>query len=108
VAKQWIAIDFDHTIRDTGGTNELLPGAREALGAIREAGHNILIHSANSKAHIEQWMHERGLRFDGIWDKQGKPPASCFIDDRAVAFRGDWAASIAEALDLIQNRPVGS
>jgi predicted HAD superfamily phosphohydrolase YqeG len=106
VAGQWIAIDFDHTIRDTGGTDEPLPGAREAISALREAGHRVIIHSCNDPDHIEQWMNNWDIRFDAIWKGTGKPVTAVLIDDRGVAFRGDWAATLQETLEFVSDRPV--
>jgi hypothetical protein len=106
MAGQWIAVDFDHTIRDTGFTDEPLPGARDAMALIHENGHKIMIFSCNDKDHIEQWMRNHDIWFDAIWDGKGKVVAAAYIDDRGVAFRGDWQQSVEEALALVEGRPV--
>jgi hypothetical protein len=64
-----IAIDFDGTLvsmdrpySDTTTPFVLLPGAREALGALRAAGHQLLLYSARANL---------SLRFDPTLDPLG-------------------------------------
>jgi hypothetical protein len=43
-----IAVDFDGTVVHAGPPLRLMPGAREALSALRRAGHVLLLHSARA------------------------------------------------------------
>jgi hydroxymethylpyrimidine pyrophosphatase-like HAD family hydrolase len=107
--KQIIGIDWDHTIYDTA-SNTLLPGAADAIWALRERGYRILIHSCNNPQWIRMKCEELGLIVDYVWGEtgmeQGKPVCAVYIDDRAVGFRGDWADALNEALMMVGERPI--
>ena len=106
MAKPVIAIDFDHTIRDNK-VDAPMDGVREALDRFRERGWKILIHSANKKAFIEQWCEEHNIPYHWIWDQPGKPEfVTCFVDDRAIQFRGDWEQTTADVLAFVEARPI--
>lgn len=105
----WIAVDFDHTLIDTP-TGKPIKGALDALEQLRELGHKIVIHSCNNPLFIRQWLAEREFPFDAIWgespiDEGAKPVAAVYIDDRAVAFRGNWNETLRDTLTLIRERP---
>ncbi len=87
-----IAVDFDHVLRK--GDNTPVEGARHFISRLREAGHEIMIHSCNSPGFIEDWMNDHDIRFDDIWSSDSisdsswkatpvKPVAALYIDDRA-------------------------
>jgi hypothetical protein len=44
---------------------------------------------------IEEYMAKHEIPYDKIWTF-GKPMADIFIDDRAVAFRGDWQDAVQQ------------
>lgn len=96
-----IAIDFDGTLVNG---DQPLPGAKEAINNLREKGHKIVIFSCNNKKWIEKVMRDNDMRYDYIWDGAGsKPVCDVYIDDRAIAFRGDWEAAqreVQEAQDF--------
>ena len=105
MAKEWIAIDWDNTLFDTPN-NRPMEGARDALSDLHERGHRVLIHSANRKEWIVKCCDEWDIRYDGIWDQPGKPAyVACFIDDRAIQFRGNWSDSVKEVLRFVADRP---
>ena len=105
-----VAIDFDGCIayydgwRGVDVFGKILPGAIEALKAIRSAGHRIIIWTCrqNTQA-LFDYLVRSGVPFDAIntnpWDKVVDPtpgecrkiPADVYIDDRGVSFRGDWS-----------------
>jgi hydroxymethylpyrimidine pyrophosphatase-like HAD family hydrolase len=95
-----VAIDWDHTLWDTGGSNTWLPGALDALFRLREAGATLLIHSCNNPRWIRQNLNEAGV-IASVWgespaDCGHKPVANYYIDDRAIGFRGSWLDVLAE------------
>lgn len=93
-----IAVDFDGVIR-SWTTNEPLPGARDALSRLREAGHRILIHSCNDRHFIADWLLNHDIRHDGIWANPGKPVADLYVDDRGYQFT-NWESLLASLPDL--------
>ena len=105
MAKQVIAVDFDHTIFDNNA-NAPMEGAQEALAQLHEAGYCILIFSCNNKSFIEQWLSNNNIYFDSIWDQPGKPAATLYCDDRGYRFEGDWAKATGDILELAANRPL--
>ena len=106
MAKRWIACDFDGCIR-SWETNQPIDGAKEALAQLRERGYKVIIHSCNNPSFIAEWLQKEGIRYDAIWgdspgDKGHKPFADAYIDDAAVAFRGDWDAALQDTLALLE------
>lgn len=89
------AIDFDHTLWNPA-TARILPGAKEAINLLRELGAKIVIHSCNNKDWIERCLNNNDIRFDWIWDQEGKPVADIYIDDCGYHFKGDWATTLTE------------
>jgi hypothetical protein len=97
----WVCIDFDHTIVD----HDLpLPGAKQAIMQLKEAGYAIMIHSCNNKQWIEKVLRDNDIHFDHIWDGQGKPAVDAYIDDRGVGFDGDWPAAVQQVLNMEKRR----
>lgn len=94
-----IAIDFDHTLVEGDQPRE---GAREAINALREHGHKILIHSCNEVSWIKKVLNNNDIRFDGIFGEtklEGKKPlADLYIDDKGYHYKGNWNAELPEIL----------
>lgn len=101
-----LAIDWDRTLHDTDHPvpgrklGPPLPGAREALWKLKEAGHKIIIHSCASHKAIRPWMDYFVIPFDYIWgespgDYGVKPAADFYIDDRGLFFQS-WDQTLAE------------
>jgi histidinol phosphatase-like enzyme len=75
---------------------EPIDGAREALQALKDAGHTIVVYTARGWAeyrYTKQWLDDHGMVYDAI--QMGKPIAHVWIDDRAVPFR-DWKQTLAD------------
>lgn len=99
-AGKWVAIDFDGTIRDWD-TSKPFPGVRDAINILREGGVRVMIHSCNGSEWIERWMNDHDIRFDSIWQGQGKPVASLYIDDRGFHFKGNWQTEIYDVMERL-------
>jgi hypothetical protein len=100
----WIAVDFDHTIVNH---DKILPGAREALKQLREMGYSVMIHSCNNKGWIERVLRDNDIQFDYIWDPsvdKGKPVCVAYVDDRGVAFTGNWQQVIQDVVGIEERR----
>jgi len=59
----------------------------------------VVVHSARcrteeGRAAIERWLVKHQIEVDEVCEH--KPPAHVYVDDRAVAFTGDWEQTIAD------------
>jgi len=108
-----VVVDFDGTICGfafpESGPPE--PYVKEALQAMQNAGLKIHIHSVSTNSN---WGKDNALdnvfriaqymkKFDLVYDEiclDDKPFASAYIDDRGVAYRGDWIKAAEEAIRL--------
>ncbi|MFO0838873.1 MAG: hypothetical protein U1D55_10125 [Phycisphaerae bacterium] len=87
-----VMIDLDGVVCSEERTFERalakpLEGAREALQALKAAGHTIVIYTARGWQEYrmtKQWLDDHGMVYDGI--HMGKPIAHVWIDDRALRF----------------------
>lgn len=70
-------------------------GAAEFLRALRERGHEVVVMTTRDPATARAWLARHGL--DGyvtdVTDR--KVPALVYVDDRALAFRGDFDETLA-------------
>lgn len=91
-----ICVDFDHTIVHI---DTPIPGAKEALRALKDKGYMIIIYSCNNRDWIEKVLNNNEIPYDYIYDSNrdiGKPIATWYIDDRAIGFRGNWNTVLEE------------
>jgi uncharacterized HAD superfamily protein len=96
-----LSIDLDGTICTEEKTFERalakpIPGAREAMQALIDAGHTVVIYSARSWSELrmtENWLKEHDIPYHNL--HLGKPVADYFIDDRAIGFR-DWTTALKD------------
>jgi hypothetical protein len=84
---EWRGPDYFHPPRD---------GAREFLAGLHDSGYRIVVFTVRWHEWVSAWLAEHGLNryVDEVTDR--KPPAHAYIDDRAVCFRGDFAATLAD------------
>lgn len=106
---QVIAIDWDSTLYDMAN-DRLMIGALEALDELRMKGVQLILYSCNNAKWLRMKCEQFNVHFDRIWgespEDHGKIVAAVYIDDRAVAFRGDWNKSLEDALALLEERPI--
>ena len=94
-----VGVDLDFTLcRHDGDYAEARPleGAREALVRLREAGWHVVIHTGrhfNQWKTTVDWLARENMPYDQI--VFGKPPCRYYVDDRAIAFEGDWSRVLA-------------
>ena len=94
-----VVFDFDGVIHNyrNGWTaphiidDKPVPGIREAIADIRKAGYVVVVVSVRcgytgGKKAIAEWCKDNDIIVDDIVAE--KPPAMCYIDDRAICFDG--------------------
>jgi hypothetical protein len=71
-------------------------GAREFLASLRARGYRLVIFTSRYDRDVWAWLESYALHdlVDEVTDR--KPAAHVFIDDRAVCFRGDFAATLRD------------
>jgi len=82
-----------------------IPGAREALQKLRDAGHTIIIYTARNWPEYrmtKKWLDDHGFVYDAI--QMGKPVADVWIDDRALPFT-NWEQTLAQLLGNQKKKP---
>lgn len=97
--KNAVVFDFDGVIHSyTSGwqgyaniPDPPVPGIREAIQEIREAGYDVIVVSSRcvhpeGKDAIAQYLAKNKIEVGAIMEH--KPPAIVYIDDRAVCFDG--------------------
>ncbi|MBD0316386.1 MAG: HAD hydrolase family protein [Nitrospiraceae bacterium] len=104
-----ICLDVDGTLceikshGDDYATVRPLPHAAEAIKALRAAGHYVILatarHMKTCGANVGlvvarqgptliEWLSRHGIEYDELWF--GKPHADLYVDDKAMAFSGNW------------------
>lgn len=100
-----VVFDFDGVIHSyTSGflgadktPDSVVPGIKAAIDELR-TGYRVVVVStrcvsAEGRCAVRRYLRENGIEVDDVTAE--KPPALCYIDDRAIRFDGD-AASIPE------------
>lgn len=116
------AVDFDGTLVEDDkypDIGEWLPGAANAIRELERHGRVVVfscrtapVHhnteEPRDEIHIDHgiWMMQRKLAEEGlghleIWTKPYKPPATVYIDNKGISFRGDWNKTMEDIYDLI-------
>jgi cation transport ATPase len=75
-------------------------GAETFLQSLHENGFRIVIFTTRHAEDAKRWLDEHGLTryVDDVTDR--KPAAHVFVDDRAVCFRGDFDATLADVVSF--------
>jgi hypothetical protein len=71
-------------------------GARAFLDALTASGFRVVVFTTRYADDVWGWLRAHGLAdlVSDVTDR--KPPAFVFVDDRAICFRGDFTATLAE------------
>lgn len=98
--KKNVILDFDGVINSyVSGwkgadviPDEPVPGMREEIKRIREAGYNVVVVSSRCYQEggveaIKNWLNKYDIEVDDVTDE--KPASVVIIDDRAICFNGD-------------------
>jgi len=97
-----IVLDFDGVINKYPGwegegfhviRGGPVPGAKEAIEALRRSGRTVLISSVRcghegGEIAIWEYLKKHGIVVDGVCRR--KPPADFYVDDKAIQFKGNW------------------
>lgn len=95
-----VVFDFDGVIHSyvsgwKGAENApdpVVPGIKEAIDQLRELGYKIVVvstrcASAAGMGTVRKYLKDNCIEVDDVMAE--KPPALCYVDDRAICFRGD-------------------
>lgn len=110
--KKTVVFDFDGVIHSyTSGwkgdsviPDPPVPGIKEAIDEIRDAGYEVVVVSTRcatvqGQGAVRGWLLDHGIEVDGVMMK--KPPAICYIDDRAICFDGN-AGTLLERIQTFK------
>lgn len=99
MSKRTVVFDFDGVIHSyksgwKGPANipdPPVPGIREAMKSIMDAGFAVIIVSSRlaypeGQEAMRKWLEHHQIPYDQLMRE--KPPAICYIDDRAICFDG--------------------
>lgn len=92
-----VALDLDGTLAQYGGWSERIgdpiPGALNFVGDLRDLGFAVVVFTARRPLQaVQAWLDAHGFDCEATAEK---PPATVFLDDRAVTFRGDYGAALS-------------
>lgn len=99
-----LAVDLDETIIQSD-TEELVPGARDALLALRKLGWKIIIWTARGDVdtHVPEILERHGIPYDavnsnlpGVGDKSRKIHFDAVVDNKNVDLNDGWEAAVEE------------
>ncbi|HLT40583.1 MAG TPA: hypothetical protein VK034_30105 [Enhygromyxa sp.] len=71
-------------------------GAREFLRELGDRGYQVVVFTSRWRDDARTWLERHGLLEFVAEVTDRKPAAHVFVDDRAVRFEGDFAATLAE------------
>lgn len=108
---QTVALDFDGVIHSyTSGWMgfDVIPdppveGIKELIDELREIGYLVVIYSTRcsrvaGKIAIIKWLEKNEIYVDAV--QAQKPPAICYVDDRAIPFTGSTDGLIDKIQDF--------
>ena len=111
-SKLTVVFDFDGVIHNYRNgwkgpdiiDDEPVPGIRESLIDFKRSGYKIVVVSvrcgySGGKEAILKWMDKYGLYVDDV--VMEKPPAICYIDDRAICFDGHPETLLKKIKDFV-------
>ena len=107
--KPTVVVDFDGVIHSyqsgwQGAENvpdPVVPGIKEAIDQLRELGYKVVVvstrcASAAGMGAVRKYLRDNGIEVDDVMAE--KPPALCYVDDRALCFRGNAEVLVEQVL----------
>lgn len=98
--KKTVVFDFDgviHSYKSGWRGVTIIPdppvdGMKECIDDLRDSGYEVVVVSTRCETPdgmnaISQWLSKHDITVDAVVDK--KPPAICYVDDRAICFDGN-------------------
>lgn len=82
-----VAVDYHGTLCDHQG--QCIASMKQKLGEFKNAGYHIIVYTSGITRNpsilngINTWLKENQIPYDEIWQRQGKPDADVYIDDKA-------------------------
>jgi capsule biosynthesis phosphatase len=110
-------LDIDGTICEVRGKGDdyaavrPLPQSAERIRSLRASGHYVILATARhmqtcgsnvgmvvarQAQTLIEWLNRHGIEYDELWF--GKPHADLYVDDKALAFSGNWDEVTQETL----------
>jgi hypothetical protein len=99
--KETVCLDFDgvmNTYTKWAGEDELYQpreGLREFLEKLNE-NFKVVVHSTRAPEKIMAWLDQHGLLSLVSEVTAKKPPALCYVDDRAICFVGNFKMALCQ------------
>lgn len=97
--KKTVVLDFDGVIHSYKSgwqgsaiiSDDPVPGIKKAIDEIRYCGYEVSVVSTRcatswGKEAVDNWLRKYGIYVDRLCAE--KPPAVCYVDDRAICFDG--------------------
>ena len=96
--KPVVCIDFDGVLNnykfyDPDNLFDMRPGAYDFIMKLSVI-YRVVILTARDTEKVKEWLRENDIVVDEVTNV--KPPAVCYVDDRAVRFDGDFNRTLHE------------
>lgn len=97
--KKTVVFDFDGVIHSYRSgwkgfdiiPDEVVPGIKEVIDELRDSYKVVVVStrcaSPYGRGAVRRYLRDNGIVVDDVMSE--KPPAICYIDDRAICFDGD-------------------
>lgn len=102
-SKKTVVFDFDgvvHSYKSGWQGETVIPdppvdGIKESIDSIRASGYKVVVVSTRCACYeglvaIREWLKKYDIAVDDV--SKEKPPAICYVDDRAIRFDGNAEA----------------
>lgn len=109
--KPTVCMDFDGVIHSylsgwqgvENTPDPVVPGVKEAIEQLRRLGYKVVVVStrcvsAAGLGTVMKYLKENGIEVDDVMAE--KPPAICYVDDRAICFRGDTSSLVEQIVNF--------
>lgn len=106
-----VVFDFDgviHSYKSGWQGQEVIPdpvvpGILEAIAQLRDKGYRVVVVSTRCSTEsgiqaVKAYLSENGIKVDDVCKE--KPPAICYIDDRAICFTGRAETLVQQVMDF--------